>query len=77
MGTERVITKSYITSGEGLKGGKPVENMYRNKPHAYFERILNETQGIMEVYTKDYNGDPGCPINGKSRRAIFQRMGRS
>ena len=42
---------------------KPIQYMYRNKPFPYFEHIITQRGGIMEVYSKDLNGDPGCPIN--------------
>ena len=42
---------------------KPIQYMYRNKPRSYFEHIITQRGGIMEVYSKDLNGDPGCPIN--------------
>ena len=43
----------------------PVEFAYRNKPRHYFNNIKNNRSNIMEVYIKDNNGDPGCPINGQ------------
>ena len=42
---------------------KHIKYMYRNKPFPYFEHIITKRGGIMEVYSKDLNGDPGCPIN--------------
>ena len=55
------------TNGEKL----PVEYAYRNKSHDYFENIKNNRKNIMEVYIKDNNGDPGCPINGQIDGLFF------
>ena len=56
------------TNGEKL----PVVYAYRNKPHDYFENIKKNRMNIMEVYIKDNNGDPGCPINGKIEWVVFR-----
>ena len=50
----------------------PVRFAYRNKPCAYFQKIMYESHGIMEVYLKDNNGDPGSPINGKIKGRFLQ-----
>ena len=49
----------------------PVKRVYRNKPREYFEHIRRNRKNIMEVYTKDNNGDPRCPINGKIDGLFF------
>ena len=49
----------------------PVEFAYRNKPRRYFNNIKNNRSNIMEVYIKDNNGDPGCPINGQIKGLFF------
>ena len=49
----------------------PVEFAYRNKPRHYFNNIKNNRSNIMEVYMKDNNGDPGCPINGQIKGLFF------
>ena len=49
----------------------PVRYAYRNKPRHYFENIRNNRSNIMEVYIKDNNGDPGCPINGQIDGLFF------
>ena len=48
-----------------------VKYAYRNKPDHYFENIKNNRSNIMEVYIKDNNGDPGCPINGQIEGLFF------
>lgn len=45
--------------------------LYRNKPPKYFEDILLNRGGIMEVYVKDNSGDPGSPINGRIHGLFF------
>src|SRR6218665_547232 len=45
--------------------------LYRNKHPKYFEDILRNRGGIMEVYVKDNSGDPGCPINGRIQGLFF------
>ncbi len=49
----------------------PVTFAYRNKPNPYFQNILQNRGSIMEVYIKDENGDPGCPINGQIKGLFF------
>ena len=49
----------------------PVKYAYRNKPCHYFENIRINKSNIMEVYIKDNNGDPGCPINGQINGLFF------
>ncbi len=39
-------------------------DMYRNKPFQYFNDIIQNKGCIMHKYKKDFNGDPGSPING-------------
>ena len=48
-----------------------VQFAYRNKPPPYFQRIKQERRNIMEVYSKDRNGDPGCPINEQINGLFF------
>ena len=49
----------------------PVRFGYRNKSHLYFDQIKHCRSNIMEVYIKDNNGDPGCPINGQINGLFF------
>ena len=49
----------------------PVIYAYRNKPRHYFDKIRIHRSNIMEVYIKDNNGDPGCPINGQIQGLFF------
>ena len=49
----------------------PVRSGYRNKPRLYFDQIKRCRSNIMEVYIKDNNGDPGCPINGQINGLFF------
>ena len=49
----------------------PVRFAYRNKPRSYFTNTTKENDGIMEVYLKDNNGDPGSPINGQIKGLFF------
>ena len=55
------------TDGEKL----PVDYAYRNKSDDYFEDIEKNRSNIMEVYIKDNNGDPRCPINGNIDGLFF------
>ena len=48
-----------------------VKYAYRNKPRHYFHNIRINKSNIMEVYIKDNNGDPGCPINGQINGLFF------
>ena len=48
-----------------------VQFAYRNKPRPYFDRIMQKDGGIMKVYIKDNNGDPGCPINKQINGLFF------
>ena len=45
--------------------------LYRNKPTEYFDHIQKNCNGVMEVYLKDQNGDPGSLINGKLHGLFF------
>ncbi len=54
-----------------VKGKLPVMYAYRNKPEWYFQNILQNRGSIMEVYIKDENGDPLCPINGQINGLFF------
>ena len=54
-------------NGEKLE----VKYAYRNKPLHYFANIKDNRSNIMEVYIKDNNGDPGCPINGQIKGLFF------
>ena len=49
----------------------PVKHAYRNKSRHYFDNIRINKSDIMEVYIKDNNGDPGCPINGQIKGLFF------
>lgn len=55
----------------GSDPGQDILYMYRNKPQTYWDDIKNVHAGIMKPYMKDYNGDPGCPINGKIEGLFF------
>lgn len=48
-----------------------VDVFYRNKPISYYNEIMQCRYGIMEVYWKDQNGDPLCPINGRLQGLFF------
>ena len=48
-----------------------VQFAYRNKSRPYFDRIMQKDAGIMKVYIKDNNGDPGCPINNQINGLFF------
>ncbi len=52
------------------KGRLQVTYAYRNKPFPYWENVKRKGS-IMEVYIKDENGDPGCPINGQIKGLFF------
>lgn len=45
--------------------------LYRNKSPEYFNNIMDNCGGIMEVYTKDNSGDPLSPINGRIDGLFF------
>ena len=45
--------------------------MYRNKPPEYFADLMLHHDWRMEVYNKDYNGDPASPINGRLNGLFF------
>jgi Phytanoyl-CoA hydroxylase-interacting protein C-terminus len=45
--------------------------LYRNRWPEYFNNILRNRDGIMEVYVKDNNGDQTSPINGKLYGLFF------
>ncbi len=59
-----LYTKAISLETPLLEFNVPITHMYRNKPKKYFDDILQYKNGIMKKYTKDFNGDPGCPING-------------
>ena len=48
-----------------------VKYFYRNKPAQYYERISWYSNGVMEPYIKDQNGDQGSVINGKINGLFF------
>jgi hypothetical protein len=48
-----------------------VKQFYRNKPEDYFLDIFRNHRGVMDPYTKDCNGSPGCPINGEIDGLFF------
>ena len=45
------------------KGMQAIQYLYRNKSPEYFCEIM-QSNGTMVPYMKDFNGDPGNPING-------------
>ena len=45
--------------------------LYRNKSAEYFDNIMDNCGGVMEVYKKDNSGDPASPINGKIDGLFF------
>ena len=45
--------------------------MYRNKPSDYYRNIIQNNGYIMHKYMKDFNGDPGSPINGAIQGLFF------
>jgi hypothetical protein len=49
----------------------PCNWLYRNQSESYFESILRNNRGLMEVVIKDNSGDPGSPINGKLKGLFF------
>jgi hypothetical protein len=53
------------------KSTSPCNWLYRNQSESYFENILRNNRGLMEVVTKDNSGDPGSPINGKLKGLFF------
>jgi hypothetical protein len=53
------------------KSTSPCNWLYRNQSKPYFEDILRNKRGLMEVVTKDYSGDPGSPINGNLKGLFF------
>ena len=64
---QRAIVYNHRRSTENLE----VQFAYRNKPLPYFKTIMQKRGGIMEVYNKDRNGDPGCPINEQINGLFF------
>ncbi len=48
-----------------------VKFAYRNNTAQYFDDIFATEDKIMKVYTKDNNGDPGCPTNGQISGLFF------
>lgn len=56
-----------------IKGTSPakIEVLYRNKPKDYWLSMREVDNGVMLPYTKDYNGDPGNPINGRISGLFF------
>ena len=48
-----------------------VKYFYRNKPAQYYEDIRWNSDGVMEPYLKDQNGDQGSVINGKINGLFF------
>ena len=64
---QRAKVYNHRRSTENLE----VQFAYRNKPLPYFKTIMQKRGGIMEVYNKDRNGDPGCPINEQINGLFF------
>ena len=44
---------------------------YRDKTLRYFQDIMLHNNGLMEVYVKDFHGDPKSPINGRLNGLFF------
>ena len=65
------LKRLMVKAEQYISNWLPVRFAYRNKPCAYFQKIMYESHGIMEVYLKDNNGDPGSPINGKIKGLFF------
>ena len=69
---EKLMNKAEHFEVQEANGEKlEVKYAYRNKPPHYFDNIKNNRSNIMEVYIKDNNGDPGCPINGQIKGLFF------
>ena len=68
---EELMSKAVEYSESGNSQWLPVKFAYRNKTSTYFAHIMQRRRGIMEVYLKDNNGDPGCPINGQIEGLFF------
>uniref|UniRef100_A0A914CGC7 Phytanoyl-CoA hydroxylase-interacting protein-like C-terminal domain-containing protein n=1 Tax=Acrobeloides nanus TaxID=290746 RepID=A0A914CGC7_9BILA len=49
----------------------PFRYLYRCKPKCYWDDIHFRTQGVMEVYIKDNNGQAASPINGEIHGLFF------
>ena len=56
---------------EKTKAVDSITWLFRNKPSEYFNHIVKNRNGIMEMYIKDQNGDPGSLINGKLNGLFF------
>ena len=65
------LTRLMIKAEQYISDWLPVRFAYRNKPCAYFQNIMYKKGGVMEVYLKDHNGDPGSPINGQIKGLFF------
>ena len=68
---KKLMSKAVRYQGEWNNQWLKVQFAYRNKTAVYFENIMYRKKGIMEVYVKDSNGDPGCPINGEIDGLFF------
>jgi hypothetical protein len=44
---------------------------YRDKTTKYFQDIMTQNNGLMQVYEKDFHGDPKSPINGRLDGLFF------
>ncbi|XP_046549418.1 uncharacterized protein LOC124259339 [Haliotis rubra] len=64
---QRLLCKAKTFCSKNLQNPSKynVKKFYRNKPETYFDDIMANTDGVMEKYLKDNNGDPYCPINNK------------
>ena len=69
--TKSELSQLVIKAEQYISDWLPVRFAYRNKPCAYFQNIMYKNGGVMEVYLKDNNGDPGSPINGQIKGCFF------
>ena len=65
------MAANFVRPENEKHGMQTVEIFYRNKPTAYFEDIMDNHAGMMHPYMKDFNGDPGSPINGQILGLFF------
>ena len=66
-----LLTKAIMHINQEGNVMKSIKWMYRNKPLSYFENIMSKRGGLMEIYSKDLNGDPGSPINAQISGLFF------
>lgn len=63
--------EKFVEFHNQTKGMQSISHFYRNKSPEYYCNILQNYQGIMKTYLKDFNGDPACPINGRISGLFF------